>query len=126
MGLIVGLAGCGLADAVAPDALMTGFRSKPGVRRLLLESLVLSLHDQPESVSLVVELLKDSVLDEPVIVTKKDGDVKHSWRAYLCRYLAQEVPKEHRSSFVPLLKELVESGKNGEPEAAKQVLDVWK
>jgi HEAT repeat protein/tRNA A-37 threonylcarbamoyl transferase component Bud32 len=119
--LVVGLLQSGLADDAVNQMLTTRFGDDSINRDDILKKLVHALDDQPDLAQVVIDLLAHPALDAPTTV----GRAHPSLRALYLNSL-RDVPTQHRPSFLPWLQKLMQSGKNGEPEMAQNVLDKWK
>lgn len=125
--LVVGLLRSGLADDVVKQSLTTRFGDDTIKRPEVLEKLIVSFDDQPDLTQVVISLIEHPALDAPANVTVRNGErTETSLRAGTYLHLLKSVLPQHHSSFVPLLQKLAQAGKNGESEAARQVLDAWK
>jgi len=120
--LVVGLLRSGLADDVVKQTLTTRFVNDTINREEVLRKLINSFDDQPDLTQVVIDLLEHPAFDAPADALL--GGIVSPRATYLKEL--KRVPAQHRPSFMPLLQKLVQSGKNGESEAARQVLAAWK
>ena len=96
-------------------------------REPVLDGLIHSFDDQPDLVQVVIELIEHPALDAPFSETVTNGvRTETSLRAVIYLNRLNSVPAQHRPAFLPLLQKLVQSGKNGESDAAREVLKTWK
>ena len=125
--LVVGMLRSGLADDAVKQTLTTRFGDDTIKREDVLLKLITSFNDQPDLAQVVIDLLEHPAIDAPAMVMVRNGErTETSHRAVLFLKVLSAVPAQHRPSFLPLLQKLVQSGKNGESDAARQVLDAWK
>jgi HEAT repeat protein len=123
--LMVGLLRSGLADDVVKQTLKTRFGDDSINRSHVLEKLINSLDDQPDLAQVMIDLFDNPALDAAATAMRQNGQVlETSFRAVYLKKLSV-VSARHRPSFMPLLNKLAQSGKNGELQAARQVLDAW-
>lgn len=115
----VGLIRLGLADESTPKLIRDVFENTPGKSEMFAMLIPIADTD-PLLPQLALELLQLPSLDEI------NNTYKVSNRALALRNL-QGAPESTHELFLPLLRELAESGKNGgEAEAATSVLDAWE
>jgi len=123
--LVIGLLGSGLADEAATATVKTRFGDESINRDGLLERLVVSVDDHPDVSQLLIDLLQHPALDAPASVTVRNGERTEVSRRALYVKLLSGVSPGQRPKFLPLLKELEKSGKNGESDAARRILYEW-
>jgi hypothetical protein len=124
--LVVGLLRSGEADKAVIAKLTTRFEEESINRQQILGKLIEACGDQPYLPQIVIDLIKHPALNAPASVMVKDGKFKQvSLRADKYLPFFKQLPAEHRIKFRSYMKELVESGKDGESEAAQQILRAW-
>ncbi len=125
--IVVGLFRSGLADDGVKQIMTSRFADESIDRKKLLESLIASLDEQPDLVQVLADLIEHPALDAPASVMVTGGvRTEFSLRAQSYLSLLKEVPKRHRPRMMGLLQELAKSGKNGEQDTARAVLNEWK
>ena len=122
--LVIGMLRARLAEDVVKQTLTTRFGNDTIKRAAVLEKLIDSLDVQRDLAQVVIDLIEHPALDALYVVNGKRSEI--SFRAAMCLSRLSDVPAQHRAGFRPLLQKLVQSGKNGESEAARQVLEAWK
>jgi hypothetical protein len=124
--LVAGMFRAGLADGAVKQTLLTRFGDDSIRRSQTLQMLIHALDDQPDIARVIIELIEHPGLDAPAtVIVSNSQRIENSFRAEILGNLTS-VPTQHRSAFKPFLQKLVVSGKNGEPDAARRVLDAWK
>ncbi|MDA1050670.1 MAG: protein kinase [Planctomycetota bacterium] len=123
--LVVGMLRSGLADDVVKQTLKTRFGDDSIRRSDMLEKLIISLDDQPKLAQVVIDLIQHPALDAITVIVREDGRYAKSFRALDLQGLTA-VQAQHRPNFMPLLQKLLQSDKDGESEAARSVLELWK
>lgn len=117
--LVSGMCRAGLADDVVRQAIKTRV-SEDSINRLeVLGMLVPALDGQPDLADLVIELIADPAFQASLNELRRE--IIEHYRDTLA-----DVPPQLRPQFIPLLQRLVESGKNGGADAARQILEHWK
>ena len=128
--LVLGLLRAGLAGDQVLEIVTERFAEDSIDRVELLVDLVRAVDERPDVAEFIVRLLRHPSLDEAASTVVNNGETtKESYRAYYLhklRTVFAGLISDNRSEFKPLLEELVESGENGEPEAARQILQAWK
>lgn len=115
-----GLIQSGLSDEKTIEILVTRFVDDSIRRRETLSDLVDSIRARPELSQLVIRLLKHPVLD----ATQPMRPV--STRANMLKSLYNNGLSHQVPELRTYLEEVAETGKNGESEQAKLILDAWK
>jgi hypothetical protein len=125
--LVVGMLRAGLADGVAKQMLLKRFGLDNLNRGDVMKMLIDSLDDQPDLAELMIELIQRSELDATELAGLVDGKpfMRTARAKHLFRWL-RKVPARHRPHFLRFLQGLADTGKDGEAQSARNVLEGWK
>lgn len=126
LALVGGIYRWGGDDTLATDIVMERFENDSINRNDLFNELVRTLDAQPHLSELLVELINRPLLNQAITTLGPAGKATTSMRAYYVTQVLSPIGEQHRHRFRPMLKALAESGKDGEAEAAKLLLDQWK
>ncbi|QDV44084.1 Serine/threonine-protein kinase PknB [Stieleria neptunia] len=125
--LVVGIYCWGRDNDLADEIVDQRFAEDSINRFDLFNELITAMNDQPKLSELIIKLFRHPALAEAATEIKRgDQTTIRSLRAVYLSKLLTQIARQHRSTFVPMLRTLAESGVHGESEAAKQLLDQWK